>query len=180
MRHKREKMIRDYLYEEKEKKTLTAKDIVRGIDFSTPQTKPKTVKKKFNSRMFSTCMSYVLVVLVTSIVFFSAVIEYKKDYSTNEFNEEIFDIYNEFYFQNNNEIKIYYKMIDDSKVFYIRGTKTNKNNVSKEFVITFDDKAITIDPNKITYIATLEENEELEFDILYNGERRHCIINNYN
>ena len=46
MKEKREKMIRDYLYEEGSNKTLTAKDIVSRIDFSTPQVKPQVRRKK--------------------------------------------------------------------------------------------------------------------------------------
>ena len=46
MKEKREKMIRDYLYEEESNKTLTAKDIVSRIDFSTPQVKPQVRRKK--------------------------------------------------------------------------------------------------------------------------------------
>lgn len=177
MRHKREKMIRDYLYEEKEKKTLTAKDIVRGIDFSTPQTKPKTVKKKFNSRMFSTCMSYVLVVLLT-IISFCDIVEIIKtnDSAAEEEHNDQYDAYSTFYFDKK-KVNIMYETNENGKVFYVSIRLSNKYD---KFTIAFKDKAITIDPNKITYIATLEENEELEFDILYNGERRHCIINNYN
>ena len=180
MQKKREKMIRDYLYEEKEKKTLTAKDIVSGIDFSTPQTKAKIVKKKFNSKLFLTCMSYVLVVLITSISFFSVVMMSKRQDDMDKIIEEKYILYNETYFYNNNVVSIYYKTIDTSKLFYISNSKSKKNGILEEFTITFDDKVLTIEPNEITYIATLEENEELEFDILYNGERRHCIIDNYN
>ena len=62
MKEKREKTIRDYLYEEESNKTLTAKDIVSRIDFSTPQVKPQTRrKKKSKLKVALVCLSYILV-----------------------------------------------------------------------------------------------------------------------
>ena len=180
MKEKREKTIRDYLYEEESNKTLTAKDIVSRIDFSTPQVKPQVRRNKLALKISLTCLSYILVVFFTSIAFFNSanngkinnlygektLIENYKPYYSIYFGEETIDIM--------------YEIKDEEMGFYIINSSINKNIELESFIISYDDKEINVNATEITYFATLKENEELEFDILYNGEQRHCIIQNLN
>ena len=181
MKEKREKTIRDYLYEEESNKTLTAKDIVSRIDFSTPQVKPHVRRKKKSKLKISlTCLSYILVVFFTSIAFFNSanngkinnlygkktLIENYKPYNSIYFGEETIDIV--------------YEINDEEMVFYIRHIDDKKSDLNDKLIVTYDDKVIEVSHNVFAHFATLKENEELEFDILYNGEQRHCIIQNLN
>lgn len=179
MKEKREKTIRDYLYEEESNKTLTAKDIVSRIDFSTPQVKPQVRrKKKSKLKVALVCLSYILIAFFTSIITYSVVIDiFSFDIYKN--NTEL-NIYNQSYFQNDIIVSVYYKIDGNTKIFYIRNSTANKSIKLENFIISYDDKEIIVNPNEVTYFATLKENEELEFDILYNGEQRHCIIQNLN
>ena len=179
MKEKREKTIRDYLYEEGSNKTLTAKDIVSRIDFSTPQVKPQVRrKKKSKLKVALVCLSYILIAFFTSIITYSVVIDiFSFDIYKN--NTEL-NIYNQSYFQNDIIVSVYYKIDGNTKIFYIRNSTANKSIKLENFIISYDDKEIIVNPNEVTYFATLKENEELEFDIFYNGEQRHCIIQNLN
>ena len=180
MKEKREKTIRDYLYEEESNKTLTAKDIVSRIDFSTPQVKPQVRrKKKSKLKVALVCLSYILIAFFTSIITYSVVTDiFSFDIYKNN-NTEL-NIYNQSYFQNDIVVSVYYKINGNTKIFYIRNSTINKSVKLENFTISYDDKEINVNPNEVTYFATLKENEELEFDILYNGEQRHCIIQNLN
>mgnify|MGYP004608458967 CR=1 FL=1 len=180
MKEKREKMIRDYLYEEESNKTLTAKDIVSRIDFSTPQVKPQVRrKKKSKLKVALVCLSYILIAFFTSIITYSVVTDiFSFDIYKNN-NTEL-NIYNQSYFQNDIVVSVYYKINGNTKIFYIRNSTINKSVKLENFTISYDDKEINVNANEVTYFATLKENEELEFDILYNGEQRHCIIQNLN
>ena len=181
MKEKREKTIRDYLYEEESNKTLTAKDIVSRIDFSTPQVKPQVRrKKKSKLKVALVCLSYILIAFFTSIITYSVVIDKNNSAIANEFLSSQFNVYNQSYFQNDIIISVYYKTDGNTKIFYIRNSTSNKSVRLENFIISYDDKEIIVNANEITYFATLKENEELEFDILYNGEQRHCIIQNLN
>ena len=181
MQKKREKTIRDYLYEEESNKTLTAKDIVSRIDFSTPQVKPQVRrKKKSKLKVALVCLSYVLIASFTSIITYSVVIDRNNSAIANEFLSSQFNVYNQSYFQNDIIISVYYKTDGNTKIFYIRNSTSNKSVRLENFTISYDDKEINVNATEITYFATLKENEELEFDILYNGEQRHCIIQNLN
>ena len=181
MKEKREKMIRDYLYEEESNKTLTAKDIVSRIDFSTPQVKPQVRrKKKSKLKVALVCLSYILIAFFTSIITYSVVIDKNNGIGSNQFKKLELNIYNRLYFDNDNIVSIYYKVDGNTKIFYIRNSTANKSIKLENFIISYDDKEINVNPNEVTYFATLKENEELEFDILYNGEQRHCIIQNLN
>ena len=179
MKEKREKMIRDYLYEEESNKTLTAKDIVSRIDFSTPQVKPQVRrKKKSKLKVALVCLSYILIASFASIITYSVVIDiFSFDIYKN--NTEL-NIYNQSYFQNDIIVSVYYKIDGNTKIFYVINSSINKNIELESFIISYDDKEINVSPTEVTYFATLKENEELEFDILYNGEQRHCIIQNLN
>ena len=180
MKEKREKTIRDYLYEEGSNKTLTAKDIVSRIDFSTPQVKPHVRRNKLALKISLTCLSYILVVFFTSIAFFNSANNGKIN---NLYGEktliENYKPYNSIYF-GEETIDIVYEIKDKEMVFYIINSSINKNIELESFIISYDDKEINVNANEVTYFATLKENEELEFDILYNGEQRHCIIQNLN
>ena len=180
MKEKREKTIRDYLYEEESNKTLTAKDIVSRIDFSTPQVKPHVRRNKLALKISLTCLSYILVVFFTSIAFFNSANNGKIN---NLYGEktliENYKPYNSIYF-GEETIDIVYEIKDEEMVFYIINSSINKNIELESFIISYDDKEIIVNANEVTYFATLKENEELEFDILYNGEQRHCIIQNLN
>ena len=180
MKEKREKTIRDYLYEEESNKTLTAKDIVSRIDFSTPQVKPHVRRNKLALIISLTCLSYILVVFFTSIAFFNSANNGKIN---NLYGEktliENYKPYNSIYF-GEETIDIVYEIKDEEMVFYIINSSINKNIELESFIISYDDKEIIVNANEVTYFATLKENEELEFDILYNGEQRHCIIQNLN
>ena len=180
MKEKREKTIRDYLYEEESNKTLTAKDIVSRIDFSTPQVKPQVRRNKLALKISLTCLSYILVVFFTSIAFFNSANNGKIN---NLYGEktliENYKPYNSVYF-GEETIDIVYEIKDEEMVFYIINSSINKNIELESFIISYDDKKINVSPTEVTYFATLKENEELEFDILYNGEQRHCIIQNLN
>lgn len=180
MKEKREKTIRDYLYEEESNKTLTAKDIVSRIDFSTPQVKPQVRrKKKSKLKVALVCLSYILIAFFTSIITYSVVTDiFSFDIYKNN-NTEL-NIYNQSYFQNDIVVSVYYKINGNTKIFYIRNSTSNKSVKLENFTISYDDKEINVNANEVTYFATLKENEELEFDILYNGEQRHCIIQNLN
>ncbi len=180
MKEKREKTIRDYLYEEESNKTLTAKDIVSRIDFSTPQVKPQVRrKKKSKLKVALVCLSYILIAFFTSIITYSVVTDiFSFDIYKNN-NTEL-NIYNQSYFQNDIVVSVYYKINGNTKIFYIRNSTINKSVKLENFTISYDDKEINVNANEVTYFATLKENEELEFDILYNGEQRHCIIQNLN
>ena len=181
MKEKREKTIRDYLYEEESNKTLTAKDIVSRIDFSTPQVKPQVRrKKKSKLKVALVCLSYILIAFFTSIITYSVVIDRNNSAIANEFLSSQFNVYNQSYFQNDIIISVYYKTDGNTKIFYIRNSTANKSIKLENFIISYDDKEINVNATEITYFATLKENEELEFDILYNGEQRHCIIQNLN
>ena len=179
MKEKREKTIRDYLYEEESNKTLTAKDIVSRIDFSTPQVKPQVRrKKKSKLKVALVCLSYILIASFASIITYSVVIDiFSFDIYKN--NTEL-NIYNQSYFQNDIIVSVYYKIDGNTKIFYVINSSINKNIELESFIISYDDKEINVSPTEVTYFATLKENEELEFDILYNGEQRHCIIQNLN
>ncbi len=179
MKEKREKTIRDYLYEEESNKTLTAKDIVSRIDFSTPQVKPQVRrKKKSKLKVALVCLSYILIAFFTSIITYSVVID--RNNGTDISSLKILNIYNKLYFDNDNIISVYYKIDGNTKIFYILNSTSNKSVKLENFTISYDDKEINVNPNEVTYFATLKENEELEFDIFYNGEQRHCIIQNLN
>ena len=179
MKEKREKTIRDYLYEEESNKTLTAKDIVSRIDFSTPQVKPQVRrKKKSKLKVALVCLSYILIAFFTSIITYSVVID--RNNGTYISSLKILNIYNKLYFDNDNIISVYYKIDGNTKIFYILNSTSNKSVKLENFTISYDDKEINVNPNEVTYFATLKENEELEFDIFYNGEQRHCIIQNLN
>lgn len=181
MKEKREKTIRDYLYEEESNKTLTAKDIVSRIDFSTPQVKPQVRrKKKSKLKVALVCLSYILIAFFTSIITYSVAIDKNNGIGSNQFKKLELNIYNRLYFDNDNIVSIYYKVDGNTKIFYIRNSTSNKSVRLENFIISYDDKEIIVNANEITYFATLKENEELEFDILYNGEQRHCIIQNLN
>ena len=181
MKEKREKTIRDYLYEEESNKTLTAKDIVSRIDFSTPQVKPQVRrKKKSKLKVALVCLSYILITFFTSIITYSVVIDKNNSVIANEFLLSQSNVYNQSYFQNDIIISVYYKIDGNTKIFYIRNSTANKSIKLENFIISYDDKEINVNATEITYFATLKENEELEFDILYNGEQRHCIIQNLN
>ena len=180
MKEKREKTIRDYLYEEESNKTLTAKDIVSRIDFSTPQVKPQVRrKKKSKLKVALVCLSYILIASFTSIITYSVVIDIFSFDIYKNINTEL-NIYNQSYFQNDVVVSVYYKIDGNTKIFYIRNSTSNKSVRLENFIISYDDKEIIVNANEVTYFATLKENEELEFDILYNGEQRHCIIQNLN
>lgn len=181
MKEKREKMIRDYLYEEGSNKTLTAKDIVSRIDFSTPQVKPQVRrKKKSKLKVALVCLSYIFIAFFTSIITYSVVIDRNNGTDTSSLKISKLNIYNKLYFDNDNIISVYYKIDGNTKIFYIRNSTANKSIKLENFTISYDDKEIIVNANEVTYFATLKENEELEFDILYNGEQRHCIIQNLN
>ena len=181
MKEKREKTIRDYLYEEESNKTLTAKDIVSRIDFSTPQVKPQASRrKKSKLKVALVCLSYILIAFFTSIITYSVVIDRNNGTGTNQLKKLELNIYNRLYFDNDNIISVYYKIDGNTKIFYIRNSTSNKSVKLDNFTISYDDKEINVNPNEVTYFATLIENEELEFDIFYNGEQRHCIIQNLN
>ncbi len=180
MKEKREKTIRDYLYEEESNKTLTAKDIVSRIDFSTPQVKPQVRrKKKSKLKVALVCLSYILIASFASIITYSVVIDIFSFDIYKNINTEL-NIYNQSYFQNDIIVSVYYKIDGNTKIFYIRNLTANKSIKLENFIISYDDKEINVNATEITYFATLKENEELEFDILYNGEQRHCIIQNLN
>ena len=101
MKEKREKTIRDYLYEEESNKTLTAKDIVSRIDFSTPQVKPQVRrKKKSKLKVALVCLSYILITFFTSIITYSVVIDKNNSVIANEFLLSQSNVYNQSYFQN--------------------------------------------------------------------------------
>ena len=179
MKEKREKMIRDYLYEEGSNKTLTAKDIVSRIDFSTPQVKPQTRrKKKSKLKVALVCLSYILIAFFTSIITYSVVID--RNNMTDTSHLKTLNIYNKLYFANDNIISVYYEIDGNTKIFYVINSTSNKSVKLDNFIISYDDKEINVNPNEITYFATLKENEEFEFDIFYSGEQRHCIIQNLN
>ena len=178
MKEKREKMIRDYLYEEESNKTLTAKDIVSRIDFSTPQVKPQVRrKKKSKLKVALVCLSYILIAFFTSIAFFNSANNGKINdlYEGNLIDDDY--ILDSSYYIDDELISIIYKDSNSSKEFYILRRLEEDNCLC---VISYNSKEINVNPNEITYFATLKENEELEFDILYNGEQRHCIIQNLN
>ena len=178
MKEKREKTIRDYLYEEESNKTLTAKDIVSRIDFSTPQVKPHVRrKKKSKLKVALVCLSYILIASFTSIITYSVVIDRGVE---GNYQYKPYKIYSNNYLLNDVNINIYYKTNGNTKIFYIRNSTANKSIKLENFIISYDDKEINVNATEITYFATLKENEELEFDILYNGEQRHCIIQNLN
>lgn len=178
MKEKREKMIRDYLYEEESNKTLTAKDIVSRIDFSTPQVKPQVRrKKKSKLKVALVCLSYILIAFFTSIITYSVVIDRNNEIDKENYGTLELVLYSQSYFKNNEIINIYYKDAKNGKDYYCYFLKSDD---FENFTIAYDDKEINVNPNEITYFATLKENEELEFDILYNGEQRHCIIQNLN
>lgn len=177
MKEKREKTIRDYLYEEESNKTLTAKDIVSRIDFSTPQVKPQVRrKKKSKLKVALVCLSYILIASFTSIITYSVVIDRNNGTGINQLKKVELNIYNKLYFDND-IINIYYKDSKNGKDYYCYFLKSDD---FENFTISYDDKEINVNPNEVTYFATLKENEEFEFDILYNGEQRHCIIQNLN
>ena len=180
MQKKREKMIRDYLYEEESNKTLTAKDIVSRIDFSTPQVKPQVRRNKLALKISLTCLSYILVVFFTSIAFFNSANNGKINNSYGE--KTLIENYKPYYsiYFGEETIDIVYEIKDEEMVFYIINSSINKNIELESFIISYDDKEINVSPTEVAYFATLKENEELEFDILYNGEQRHCIIQNLN
>ena len=219
MKEKREKTIRDYLYEEESNKTLTAKDIVSRIDFSTPQVKPQVRrKKKSKLKVALVCLSYIFIAFFTSIITYSVVIDKNNEIDKENYGTLELVLYSQSYFKNNNIINIFYKetnngkinnlygektlienykpynsiyfgeetidivyeIKDEEMVFYIINSSINKNIELESFIISYDDKEIIVNANEVTYFATLKENEELEFDILYNGEQRHCIIQNLN
>ena len=180
MKEKREKTIRDYLYEEESNKTLTAKDIVSRIDFSTPQVKPQTRINKLALKISLTCLSYILVVFFTSIAFFNSANNGKINDSYGE--KTLIENYKPYYsiYFGEETIDIMYEIKDEEMGFYIINSSINKNIELESFIISYDDKEINVNATEITYFATLKENEELEFDIFYNGEQRHCIIQNLN
>ena len=181
MKEKREKMIRDYLYEEESNKTLTAKDIVSRIDFSTPQVKPHVRrKKKSKLKVALVCLSYILIAFFTSIAFFNSANNGKINNSYGE--KTLIENYKPYYsiYFGEETIDIVYEIKDEEMVFYIINSSINKNIELESFIISYDDKEINVSPTEVAYFATLKENEELEFDILYNGEQRHCIIQNFN
>ena len=178
MKEKREKMIRDYLYEEESNKTLTAKDIVSRIDFSTPQVKPQVRrKKKSKLKVALVCLSYILIAFFTSIITYSVVIDRSVE---GNYQYTSYKLYSNIYLLDDVKINIYYKIDGNTKIFYILNSTSNKSVKLENFAISYDDKEIDVNPNEVTYFATLKENEELEFDIFYNGEQRHCIIQNLN
>ena len=177
MKEKREKTIRDYLYEEESNKTLTAKDIVSRIDFSTPQVKPQASRrKKSKLKVALVCLSYIFIAFFTSIITYSVVIDKNNEIDKENYGTLELVLYSQSYFKNNNIINIFYKETNNGKEFYCLLRNDNYVNI----IISYDDKEINVNANETTYFATLKENEELEFDILYNGEQRHCIIQNLN
>ncbi len=102
MKEKREKTIRDYLYEEGSNKTLTAKDIVSRIDFSTPQVKPQVRrKKKSKLKVALVCLSYILIAFFTSIITYSVVIDRNNEIDKENYGTLELVLYSQSYFKNN-------------------------------------------------------------------------------
>ena len=107
MKEKREKTIRDYLYEEESNKTLTAKDIVSRIDFSTPQVKPQVRrKKKLKLKVALVCLSYILIAFFTSIITYSVVIDRNNEIDKENYGTLELVLYSQSYFKNNEIINI--------------------------------------------------------------------------